>query len=375
MASINKRNGKWQVRASYKDETGKFKTKSKGGFRTKREAELWSKTIEYDLSQGDLVDGSKLFADYFWDWFETYKESTVRDRTKLTYFQAHHVLKKYIPTLRLEDMNRRTYQKFIKDYGSTHSKSTVSKMSSLFHAAVKDGIYDGFIKKDFVAGTSLVFDKDRTRKISYLNQKELTTLVNYLCDTRNIYFTSKYMLITAFYTGMRPGEIGGLKWSDINFNFKTISIKQSWNETTKDFEQLKNDSSRRIIRVDDWLLSLLNELPKNDKLNRVFVNQYGTIPSSSAVNKTLTSALKELKINRPGYHFHSCRHTHVAYLLSKGIDLYAISKRLGHSDIAITSRVYAYMIDEYKAVTDDQIVSAIDLIKQDKPAVQNNLSQ
>lgn len=362
MASINKRGNKWQAKTSYYDDENNRQYKSKT-FKTKKEAQVWVVEIERDINHDDLTDGSKLFVDYFWDWFETYKESTVRKRTKLTYVQAHHVLKKYIPNLKLSDMNRRTYQKFIKEYGTTHSKSTVSKMSSLYHASVKDGMYDGFIKKDFIQGTQLVFDKERTRKIDYLNQDELQKLVAYLYSTRNSHFTSKYMLLTAVFTGMRPGEIGGLRWRDINFNFKTFTIRQSWNETDKSFEPLKNESSYRTIRVDENLINLIKELPtKTDGQDRVFVNQYGTIPSSSAVNKTLVSTLKELKINRQGFHFHSLRHTHVAYLLSKGIDLYAISKRLGHSDIGITSRVYSYMIDEYKAITDTKIVQALDSI-------------
>ncbi|QBE61377.1 site-specific integrase, partial [Limosilactobacillus fermentum] len=53
------------------------------------------------------------------------------------------------------------------------------------------------------------------------------------------------------------------------------------------------------------------------------------------------------------------RHSHVAFLLANGIDLYAISKRLGHSDITTTSRVYSYMIDEYKNLTNNQIIKAL----------------
>lgn len=168
------------------------------------------------------------------------------------------------------------------------------------------------------------------------------------------------MIITALVTGLRPGEIQGLRWQDINTNFNTITVTQSWNETNKDFQELKNESSHRTIRVNNWLLDLLDELPKNDKLNRIFVNQYNTIPTSSAINKTLRDSLKANEIDLAGFHFHSCRHTHVAYLLSEGNDLYAISKRLGHSDITITAKVYAYLIDEYKAKTDNQIVTSLD---------------
>ena len=71
--------------------------------------------------------------------------------------------------------------------------------------------------------------------------------------------------------------------------------------------------------------------------------------------KNKTDFKKTKKINKPSFHFHSLRHIHVAYLLSKNIDLYIISKRLGHSDISTTSRVYSYLIDEYKNRADNQI--------------------
>ena len=64
-------------------------------------------------------------------------------------------------------------------------------------------------------------------------------------------------------------------------------------------------------------------------------------------------------IAKQGFHFHSLRHVHVAYLLGQGVDVYAISKRLGHSDITITLKTYSYLIDEYKAQNDDLIVKKL----------------
>ena len=92
------------------------------------------------------------------------------------------------------------------------------------------------------------------------------------------------------------------------------------------------------------------------------MNAFGDIPTSNAVNKTLKSLLKGLGIHRKGFHFHSLRHSHVALLLAHGVDLYAISKRLGHSSTATTSKIYAYLIDEYRDKTDQQIVNVLDNI-------------
>ena len=81
--------------------------------------------------------------------------------------------------------------------------------------------------------------------------------------------------------------------------------------------------------------------------------------------------LSVLNIIQP--HFHSLRHTHVAYLLSENIDLYIISKRLGHSDISTTSRVYSYLIDEYKNRADNQIENIVDKLFSKVEAKQNIL--
>ncbi|PRO90232.1 hypothetical protein C6Y13_06305 [Lactiplantibacillus pentosus] len=60
--------------------------------------------------------------------------------------------------------------------------------------------------------------------------------MDYLLKTRNKNFTSKYMIITALMTGMRPGEIQGLRWQDINPLFNTIQVTQSWNEANQAFQ-------------------------------------------------------------------------------------------------------------------------------------------
>ena len=73
--------------------------------------------------------------------------------------------------------------------------------------------------------------------------------------------------------------------------------------------------------------------------------------------------MQEAGIEKQDFHFHSLRHSHVAYLLSQGIDLYAISKRLEHSNMMVTGKVYAYLIDEYKAKMDDKIEQKLSKIR------------
>lgn len=365
MASISKVGKKYKARVFFYDKNGERHAKGQT-FDNENEAKRWATSMQKRVYDDQVtIDSSYPLPDYFWDWFETYKEPTVSERTKLTYKQVHNVLTQYFQYTAIESISRRDYQRFLTSYGKQHAKSTVSKYNALIHACIKDAIYDGVITKDFVSSTNIVYDAKKTKKIEYLNIDEMNQLANYLIDNLNPHFTSKYMILTAIYSGMRLGEIQGLTWNDINFKFKTISINRSWNENSREFQPTKNESSVRILRVNQELMDILHELKtavNGTNKDQVFTNQFKTVPTSSAVNKALREFMQACNIERKGFHFHSLRHTHVAYLLANETDLYAISKRLGHSDIGTTSRVYSYLIDEYKVRTDNMIESVLDKI-------------
>ena len=356
MASITKRGNKWQARISWR-EHGSLKQKSKSGFTTKREATVWATEQENTLnSGGSIVNSGTPFPDYFWQWYLDFKENNVTERTSKTYEYAHKQLIQFLNDP-IGNIDRKRYRTFMRDFGSRLAKSSVSKYNSLYHACVKEALYEGDVQRDFIDGVQIVYDKSRTMKVDYLAVSDMETLCNHLLNTRNRHYTSKYMIYTALLTGARLGELQALTWDDINPQFKTISINKAWYEPARRFKSTKNESSKRIIRVNQQLINVLSELRGKDM---VFANQFNTIPTSAAVNKTLRECLHECGINKQGFHFHSLRHTHVAYLLYRGMDIYAISKRLGHSDVTTTSRVYSYLIDEYKNQTDNLVEGYLD---------------
>lgn len=166
------------------------------------------------------------------------------------------------------------------------------------------------------------------------------------------------MILTAIFTGARLGEIMALTWEDIDFTNHTININKALEYNYgRDFKATKTESSNRTIRVNQILLDWLKDLQGH---NMVFQSRYGTVPSSSAVNKLLKQLLIDAGITRPGFHFHSLRHSHVAYLMYQGLELYVISKRLGHSNVSTTANIYAYLIDEHKNKADDLIEQRLD---------------
>lgn len=371
MASFTKRGNKWQARFSWRDSLGGLHQKSKAGFLTKMQARQWAVEQEQKHLEGIDIENKETLSEYYERWFKTYREPQITNVTA----QRYNIIKKQIADTigktQLSKISRYQYQKFINDFGSNHAPDTVHKTNSILRACAKSAVLDGIISKDFTQNVNLTADKDKIRKVKYLNLTEIRTIANDIIDNHDPEYTGRYMILTAIYTGMRLGEIMALTWKDINFPFKTISINKAWDYTNGGgFKETKNKSSKRIIRVNDKLLNILAELKVNHH-KMVFMEDDGNIPSSNGVNKVLKALLKENEINSPGFHFHSLRHSHVAYLLSQGADIYSISKRLGHSDISTTSKRYAYLLDEYRAKQDERIEGMLDNLDGEKNVQQN----
>lgn len=344
--------------ASYQDNEGKWHQKSAGCFNLKREALQAANKLEAELDQVNLDLKDMTLAKYYWRWYELYEENGITDVTKNRYKVIRKAIESYWKDTRLRDIKRSDYQAFINWYGANHARDSVNKLNNAIRSCVGYAIDDDIISKDFTHNVKVVANKERERKVEYLSHDELVTLKNEVNKKLNHYNTSRYMILTAIYTGMRKSEIQALTWKDIDFLHATISVTKSWDEKKKAFKPTKTESSKRTIKVNRQLLNRLAELKANNSI-MVFQNVLGTIPTSNALNKCLRSIMNDCGIEKQGFHFHSLRHVHVAYLLSQGVDIYAISKRLGHSNITVTLNTYSYLVDEYKAKNDTLIIDKL----------------
>ena len=277
--------------------------------------------MEIKKDDSTITDKSVSFAQYFDEWFRTYKENKISYITAGKYRVIQSKLAEFYGSRKIDEITRRDYQRFINEYGACHAPESVKKTNSIIRSCVKSAILDDLITKDFTQNVELVWNSDREHKVDYLNVNEINKLAAYLESKLDPRYTSYYMIYTAIMTGMRLQEIAALTWDDINFNWKTIDINKAWDFVLKKYIPTKTESSTRIIRVNSKLLDIIAQLKSNHS-GMVFCNASGTIPTS---------------------------------LLYKGVDIYAISKRLGHSDLTTTTRRYAYLIDELRQKADDDI--------------------
>lgn len=343
---------------NYYDSNGKRRQKSAGKFKLKREAQQAADELEKQLDTKNLDLAELSMAQYYWRWYGLYKERGVTAVTQNRYKVIGRVIEGYFKDRRLDTIRRSDYQAFINWYGGNHARDSVVKLNGAIRSCVGAAIDDDIITKDFTHNVQLVHDKGRQWQVEYLNADELLKLKRATVDELNHLYTARYMILTAIYTGMRKGEIQALTWKDLDFLHSTINVNKSWDEKEKTFKPTKTTSSNRVIKVNQQLLKRLADLKVNSS-TMVFQNVWGTIPTSTGLNKTLRKILNNCGIEKQGFHFHSLRHVHVAYLLGQGVDVYAISKRLGHSNVTITLDTYSYLIDEYRAKSDELIITKL----------------
>ena len=359
MAYIRKRGKSWQAQVSWYDLNNERRYKTKSGFATKRQAQKWANEMEVAKSDNQIVDKDPIFAQEYSDYVNTYKIQGKAKTTERRYLYSVKVIENYFGKVKLSKVTRHMYQSFINEYGKDHSKNTMRLINRYIKAFARDCMADKLITTNFTDRINLTWNDENTHKVQYLNYDEIKKLLDSLEDGIKPSYISRYMIITALYTGMRIGEIMALEWSDIDFDNHLIKITKSYSYTEDKIKDPKTETSKRVIRVSKKLLDILKQLRVNHQ-KFVFMSVTGNIPTTSAANKTLKKQLKKLKIKKDHFHFHSLRHTHVALLLFKGVPLYSISKRLGHANMSITAEVYAYMLDELRQKADDQIETILD---------------
>ena len=374
--SVYKRNKAWSVQVSwYTIEAGGKKKrhyKTKGGFKTKKEAELWETQEKLAKSKGQISDKNPVFADYFRRWYEVYRKPSASANTRKIYEYVAGVLENYFGGLKIRSLTSENLQTFLNKFGEDHAKNTASKVYGNVKACLIEAFDEGIIHKNLASKLKLIYNEDKSRPNVFLSAAEIESLVRYCEQIAKPNRPVPYMILTGIFTGMRLGEIMALSWQCVDYDKNTIKIERSWAYSAYELKSPKNQASYRTIPVPVDLLNKINELKGNDP-RWVFVRKNARhdgmtddeILKAGLVDQSTTNDDLKRFAEKAGVkswqdvHMHALRHAHVAYLAYKNVNWYAISKRLGHSNLAITLNTYAYLIDELKASEDEEIVDIL----------------
>ena len=295
-----------------------------------------------------------MFCDYYEKWIKVYKEGAIRKVTLDKYKMTQTWLKKLAPTLTLCDLNRITYQQILNDYAVNHERQTTMDFHHQLKGAILDAVDEGLVERD-PTRKAIIKDKTPTvKKIKYLNQFELHTLISSL-DLKSEVNWDWFILLVAK-TGMRFSEALALTPSDFDFAHQMLSISKTWDYKGEGgFLPTKNKSSVRKIQI-DWqtviqFSELLKALPEDKP---IFVK--GKVYNST-VNDILGRYCKAANI--PVISVHGLRHTHASLLLFAGVSIASVARRLGHSSMTTTQKTYLHIIQELENKDVDLVMRSL----------------
>ncbi|MGD0157925.1 MAG: tyrosine-type recombinase/integrase [Terracidiphilus sp.] len=155
----------------------------------------------------------------------------------------------------------------------------------------------------------------------------------------------------ALTTGMRPSEYLALTWTDFDLERGTVSVSKTLERRRGGwcFEDTKRERSRRMIKLQNWVLALLRKLgerskpvePKPEDL--VFMsNSGGPVHESKFVGRHFKPLLRLAGL--PNIRLYDLRHTAATLALSAGVSPKVVSEQLGHASVAFTLEVYSHVL-------------------------------
>ncbi|MBU7544724.1 MULTISPECIES: site-specific integrase [Weissella] len=347
MASFEKRGKKTRAIVSYTDMQGKNRRVSKT-FNTLREAKAWGAETENRTNHGEqLHDGKLLFNTYFRQWIVTFKKGTVRASTYSRYQTIANVIDSMFLNVPLESLTSQFLQQQLNVYGENHSQKYIRDLISIIRQSLKDAHADGIIQRDIysrLAPRGIVHDK----KKNWLDEADIKKLRAFLYDHKSEMPNHPFYLaaLIALESGLRIGEIQGLTKEDFIDN--RIRVNKAYSAASKSITEPKTHNSRRQVVIPDQLIETVAWYFKTTE-------EFDLMPiklTNAKVTLLMRDLISDSELSE-AISFHGLRHSHVSYLLHRGIEIEYISKRVGHGNVSVTMDYYAHMLKEKELAQDE----------------------
>jgi integrase len=189
------------------------------------------------------------------------------------------------------------------------------------------------------------------REMMTLSVLEMQRFLEVVRDDR---FYALYIM--ALSTGMREGELLGLRWQDVDLARRTVQVRMNVAEIAKKkfaLSEVKTIYSRRVVRLTQAAVDALGEHWQKQQLQPTAINMGLVFPSETGgimIPHNITKRSFKRYLVKAGLsrdiRFHDLRHTAATLLLASGVNVKVVSEMLGHSNVAITLRIYAHVLPD-----------------------------
>lgn len=338
-----------------KDKNGKRKTIKKRGFKTKSEARAAEREARVAWEKGTYIEPNKMtYGEYVTNWLANRNNISEQTRATNEGHLRNHILPVlgHIPLQKVGPEHIEELIRSLKDKGL--ASGTIKKIYNLVQTSFRAAL-----KREYIARNPFDYlddgDKPKVekKKIDYWTKEEVKQFLSSFEEGDRY----RIIFVLAIYTGMRRGEILGLRWKDINFETGQISISQILAFKGKLKDGAKTSAGNRSIAMSPYVMSelkkhrLIIEREKRWRINQneeyedndlVVCQPNGKPMSWSNFHKFWQRRLIKSGV-RP-IRFHDLRHTCATLLLSAGVHPKVVQELLGHSSIKVTLDLYSHVM-------------------------------
>ena len=362
---VQRANGTYQAR--FVDKFGKRRQKKS---KKLQEVKQWLADATYIDKHSDLDQAADMLVDAWFEYWIGIKKQTVRPNTIRNYSERYERnIKGVIGNKLLTDVKPIHCQKIFSNmaeegYKTTTIYQTRIALYNMFEFAKEnDVLIANPCKRSLKSDMGKPSEKKEALTID-VQKKFLEAVVGYS-------YENQYRFVLQ--TGLRTGELIGLKWSDIDFKNRTMKIERTMEYRYSVGEWRvgppKSKSGYRTIPLTDEAIRILeNQKAKNKSLKLVPIEWSDTVflcrKGTPVKNSTYDTGLFKYcdRIGIPRFSMHVLRHTFATRCIEGGMKPKTLQKILGHSNIGITMNLYVHITEDEKHREIDLVADALKVI-------------
>jgi integrase len=341
-----KGSGEWWIFINHK---GKRRSKKIGD---KRAANAVKRKVEARLAKGDLGmirEQCPTLSVYGKQWLESPLRQWSDGTVKLYTTIFHMYIKKHLGRKRVDEIEISDVEWFLgklDGLSSARKKNILAVLSGIFKAAVRHKI----VKSNPCQNATEFCGNGTVRDIVTLTAEEVQTMLE---NAAALPIEAYTLFLVAVRTGLRIGELLGLRWLDLDFEGRWLEVNRTYYYHTKTYGPPKNKKTRKVDLTPASVEALRNlqahrKVVSLDGDDLVFANTNGE-PLGYFY---LRDAIK--RIAPKTITIHSLRHTYANLRIAKGDNVLDVSKQLGHHKVAFTIDKYGHWIPgEHKSQVDE----------------------
>jgi len=320
-------------------------------FKSQGECREWLRKIRTQVEDGLTFTNAQISLSVFLNEWLVLNSTSVRPKTSDQYKQIvrQHIMPD-LGMIKLKDLNPRQIQAlYSKKMESGTSARTVILIHAVLRRALNHALRLGMIGRN--PALAVIRPKFKRKEMKTLSDSQVRTLLSFAEGDR---FEVLFWL--AVTTGLRQGELLGLKWSDVDWINRRLRIQRQLQRLSGGlvFSEPKSAAGRRVIALG---VTTVEKLRKHQDIqfgesrmagsswkenDMIFPSSTGTPMDPSNLYHNFKKLL--IKAELPDVRFHDLRHTAATLMLQQGVHPKVVQERLGHSDISMTLNTYSHVL-------------------------------